>query len=98
MKKYLPIGSVIRIQNNKKKLMIYGRRQTSKKNGQEYDYIACPYPEGNISEEYSFVLNEEIIEEVIFEGYIDDEEDEFNNYLIDFDEDNLKDKENNGVS
>ncbi|WP_026478309.1 DUF4176 domain-containing protein [Alkaliphilus transvaalensis] len=77
MKSYLPIGSIVLLKNGEKKVMIYGRRQMQVTNGQMWDYIACLYPEGNISDEYMYLFNHEDIEEVVFRGYGDSEEEEF---------------------
>ena len=61
--------------------MIYGRRQTSAVNGKEYDYVACLYPEGRISDEFTYSFDEDLIEEVIFEGYRDEEDINFCQYI-----------------
>ncbi|AQQ61622.1 hypothetical protein BC30048_0829 [Bacillus cereus] len=42
-----------------------------------YDYIGCFYSEGYINPEYTFVFNHEDIEEIIFVGFIDEEEEAF---------------------
>lgn len=42
--------------------------------GEEYDYLGCPYPEGFIAPEQTFVFNHMGIEEVIHVGYVDEEE------------------------
>lgn len=81
MDKYLPIGSIVLLKGGKKKIMIYGRKQISVNNGQMYDYVACFYPEGNISENYTFLFNHVDIEKVIFEGYSDEEEVQFQTIL-----------------
>ena len=47
----------------------------------EYDYIACLYPEGNISEDYMYLFNHEDIETVVYRGYSDAEEESFVDYL-----------------
>lgn len=83
MKKYLPIGSVVLLNNGTKKIMIYGRKQLAADTGDEYDYVACFYPEGNISEEYTFLFNHENIKEVVFTGFVDEDEDEFQKILND---------------
>ena len=77
MKTYLPIGSVVILKEGTKKIMIYGRRQKSTESGIEYDYVACLYPEGNISQKYTFLFNEENIENVIFRGFSDAEDEAF---------------------
>ena len=84
MRKYLPIGSIVRLKEGTKKIMIYGRRQTSSVNGEEYDYVACLYPEGRISDEYTYSFDESLIEELIFTGYTDEDDVEFCEYLNSF--------------
>ena len=42
-----------------------------------YDYIGCFYPEGYIDHNYTFVFNHDAIEEIIFVGFIDEEEEAF---------------------
>ena len=73
-KKYLPIGSVVLLEGAEKAIMIYGRKQIHTETGEELDYVACFYPEGNISDEYTFLFNHEDIVEVLFTGYVDEEE------------------------
>lgn len=77
MKNYLPIGSVVRLRNGIKTIMIYGRRQVRTEDKQEFDYIACLYPEGNLNANYMYLFNHEDIEEVVFEGYKSEEDQEF---------------------
>ena len=78
MKQYLPIGSVVLLKNGKKKVMIYGRRQRRIVDvDKEYDYLACLYPEGNIDEDYMYLFDEDSIDQVVFRGYSDAEEDAF---------------------
>lgn len=90
MEQLLPIGSIVLLNGGNKKLMIYGRKQlllneetdheiTEEKN--MYDYLGVFYPEGYISPEYSFVFNHSDIKEIIFLGYVNEEEDEFQEVL-----------------
>ena len=81
MKEYLPIGTVVLLKNGSKKIMIYGRKQLAAENGEEFDYVACLYPEGNINDDYTFLFNEENIEKVVFKGYTDEEDVEFQKVL-----------------
>ena len=69
MKSYLPIGSVVLLNGGNKRIMIYGRQQAQIETKQEWDYIACLYPEGNINEEYMYLFNEEDIEKIYFLGF-----------------------------
>lgn len=73
MEKYLPIGSVVHLINGEKTLMIYGRKQVSAESEVIYDYVSCPYPEGDIDGE-SYLFNHSDIRDVMFTGYINDEE------------------------
>ena len=81
MKEYLPIGSVVLLHNGTKKIMIYGRKQLSQNDNQEYDYVACLFPEGNINENYTYLFNQENIREVVFRGYENEEEQAFQKLL-----------------
>ena len=75
--KYLPIGSVVLLKGGTKRTMIYGRMQLSIDTGKMYDYIACFYPEGNVSENFTFLFDHSQIEKVIFEGFSDEEDESF---------------------
>ena len=44
-KTYLPIGSVVLLNEHKKRVMITGRRVISKAEEKEYDYQGCLYRE-----------------------------------------------------
>lgn len=80
MKKYFPIGTVVQLREAKKSLMIIGALETTN-DGEEYDYIACPFPEGYIDEETFFLFNQEDIEKVNFVGYINTESQQYNMML-----------------
>ncbi|MBE5887674.1 MAG: DUF4176 domain-containing protein [Lachnospiraceae bacterium] len=69
MKEYLPIGTVVRLHNGTKEIMIYGRMQRAMSTGQIYDYVACLYPEGHLDNEHTFLFNKTDIEQVVFVGY-----------------------------
>ncbi|MUG64692.1 cytoplasmic protein [Paenibacillus sp. 7541] len=78
----LPNGSIVILKEGEKKLVIYGRKQIlAVDEPQMFDYLACPYPEGYISPEFSYVFNHEDIQTVVFTGYQDEEEDEFQTVL-----------------
>ncbi|MFD6440795.1 DUF4176 domain-containing protein [Peribacillus sp. NPDC060186] len=72
--KLLPIGTVVKLEKVEKAVMIYGYNQIQVSTGKKYDYIAVPYPEGNLSEEYNVFFNREVIENVLYSGYITEEE------------------------
>lgn len=81
IKELLPIGSIIKINGIEKKFMITGVRQTNVEDNKEYDYLAIMYPEGHISDDGQILLDHELIEEVVFVGYEDEERVEFINNL-----------------
>lgn len=71
-----PHGSIVLLKEGKKKLVIYGRKQIllSGEEPKMYDYLGCFFPEGYINQDYSFVFNHEDIEEILFIGFINEEE------------------------
>ena len=72
IKELLPIGSVVKLKDATKRLMITGVIQTDI-DGNDYDYIAVLYPEGNVTQETQFLFQHTDIEDIIFRGYEDDE-------------------------
>lgn len=94
MENLLPNGSIVLLKGGNKRLMIYGRKQlimdeeAENNQSQEedtnelmYDYLGVFYPEGYINEEYTFVFNHADIIDIIFHGYADEEEEEFQEVL-----------------
>ena len=77
MKTYLPLGSIVILKEGEKAIMIYGRKQMHKATEEVFDYVACLYPEGNLSEEYTYSFNHEQIDQVIHTGYSDDDDKTF---------------------
>jgi hypothetical protein len=75
--KYLPIGSVVLLVNGNKRVMIYGRRQQQVSNGTIWDYVACLYPEGNITENETYLFNHDQIQQIYHIGYIDEDEKQY---------------------
>lgn len=65
----LPIGSVVTIGMVKQAIMIYGRNQQQGDKDDMWDYVACPYPQGHLSDESNVFFNHSQIEDVIFKGY-----------------------------
>ncbi|MBN7274917.1 DUF4176 domain-containing protein [Ligilactobacillus pobuzihii] len=74
----LPLGSIVQIKGEKKKLMIAGRRmEITDDDGDEVekDYLAFRYPKG--SQEAPVFFNENKITVVIFKGYSNEEDQEY---------------------
>jgi len=79
IEKLLPIGSIVKLKDAEKRLMIFGIKQSGTKDEEsiETDYIGVLYPEGNMGNEYQYLFNHEHIEEIIFHGFEDNERDMF---------------------
>lgn len=75
----LPIGSVVKLKKGQVLLSVIGRGQLF--DGDEgrgyFDYSAVIYPIGIVSADQFLFFNEEDIEEIVFEGYRNAEEKEF---------------------
>ncbi len=74
----LPIGSVVLLCNGEKRLMIYGIKQREANGGErEFDYVGVLYPEGYISDEFTYLFDHKDIVEICFRGYEDPERTDF---------------------
>lgn len=71
---YLPIGSVVLLEGQKKRVMIDGRRVVSRSEGAEYDYQGCFYPEGVTGNGDVILFNNSDISMIYFIGFQDIEE------------------------
>lgn len=52
----LPIGTVVTLNFIEQAVMIYGRKQQQAEKPNIWDYVACPYPQGHISNETNVFL------------------------------------------
>lgn len=85
-KRYLPIGSVVKLKNKNKTLMITGYYSVEYDNDLEiYDYSGCAYPEGIMIKSSCCSFNQKDIETVLFEGYKTIEYTKLTNGLNDID-------------
>ncbi|MBR5543242.1 MAG: DUF4176 domain-containing protein [Oscillospiraceae bacterium] len=66
---FLPIGSVVILNDGSQPVMIYGRKQINTNDGKAWDYVGCLYPEGNLGDEYNVFFNNEDIGEILFVGF-----------------------------
>lgn len=73
-KTYLPIGSIVLLDGQKKRVMINGRRVISRLDGVEHDYRGCFYPEGVVDDKDIVVFDSSDISMVYFIGFQDIEE------------------------
>lgn len=78
MKKILPIGSIVKLKKGEQKVMIICRAPLYNNGGTigYFDYSACIYPNGQ-TDQTMFFFNAEDIDQVIFEGYCDEDEMQF---------------------
>jgi len=85
-KRHLPIGSVVKLKNNNKIVMITGYYSVEYANDLEiYDYSSCAYPEGVMIKSSYCSFNQKDIKEVLFEGYKTEEYTKLTNDLNDID-------------
>jgi len=80
--KYLPVGSVVLLDGGKKRILIIGRNQRERASDRRWDYLACPYPEGFIGEDYAYLFDHDQIARVFFIGFQDPEELAFGEKLL----------------
>ena len=73
----LPVGSVITLKGATKRLLIIGITVERQENGEIYDYIAVPYPEGYIDGDTMFLFFHKDIEKVNYIGFVDAESQTF---------------------
>lgn len=80
---YLPLGSVVSLEGNDKKLMIIGRALIVQNEGarEYYDYAFCLYPEGIIGDTLIY-SNHENIKDVHFKGYSNEEDENIVNAIM----------------
>ncbi|PGT80390.1 MULTISPECIES: DUF4176 domain-containing protein [Bacillaceae] len=74
--KLVPIGTVVKLKEMDKLVMVYGYNQIQTSTGKQFDYIAVPYPEGNISPDYNVFFNRNMIKDIIHSGYVTSEDKE----------------------
>ncbi|WP_223592662.1 DUF4176 domain-containing protein [Neobacillus bataviensis] len=64
----LPIGTVVIVDPIQQAIMVYGRKQEQAGTETTWDYVACPYPQGHLSEATNVFFNHDQIKEVIYKG------------------------------
>ncbi|OOR02946.1 hypothetical protein BW897_32730 [Bacillus cereus] len=66
-----------------KKLMIFGRKQQVETDEvRKFDYMGCPYPEGYMNPDFTYLFNHDDIQEVVSTGYEDQEERTFQENVL----------------
>lgn len=82
--KYLPIGSVVLLENAKKRVMITGFLVNDTSRSETFDYSGCFFPEGTIDPTKTLLFNHSQIVKVFHLGLSDQEEKDFKKVLTDF--------------
>ena len=78
LKKYLPIGTIVKLKTGKRKVMITGFCLYDHDAAHTlYDYCGCAYPEGMLSTNEVNLFNHGDIEKVFHTGVSDEEEKKF---------------------
>lgn len=81
---FLPLGSIVSLKGNTKKLMVLGRGLVFKKDDgtkEYYDYSFCLYPHGMIGDAVIY-SNHDCIDTVFYRGYRDEEEEQYLSSVI----------------
>lgn len=78
---FLPLGSIVNLNNSDQKYMIIGRLIRDEED-RLYDYYSCLYPEGNIREDSNKLFDSDEIDTIYFYGYEDEEEINRNEELV----------------
>ena len=80
---YLPIGTVVTVGNESKKMMIIGLLQVKSENNEVYDYSGVLYPEGYLGPSETYLFNKEQISRIYHLGYTSKEQTDHNKKLED---------------
>lgn len=81
-KNYLPVGSIVGVKKDSRRLLIIGRQLYSETNNVIRDYAALEYPNGFVSADDKFILFDSDDIEVIYHyGYVDEKEVELDTLL-----------------
>lgn len=81
--KYLPIGTVVLLENGKKRVMITGYVCRVEEENKIFDYSGCLFPEGIITNDKVIVFNHDQIAKIYHLGLVDEEQNELNTKLVD---------------
>lgn len=84
-KRYLPIGSVVKLKNNELTMITGYYAIEYKRDIVVYDYSGCKYPEGLMVKSGIVSFNHRDIDDVLFIGYKNNEFNELNKNLTDID-------------
>lgn len=80
----LPVGTIVRLKDGIKTIMVTGFFPVSSDDNKMYDYSACFYPEGLISSEINMLFNHEQVDEILYSGYNSKEHQDFKSKLKEY--------------
>jgi len=81
-KKYLPVGSVVGLKNDSRRLLVISRQLFSESNQVIRDYAAFEYPNGFTDAKEKLILFDNKDIDVVFHyGYVDEKEMELDRLL-----------------
>ncbi len=76
--RFLPVGTVCKLKGADQMVAITGFCMKNQNQGDKvYDYVACYYPQGVFDQNRNILFDHEQISEILYMGYINDEETEF---------------------
>lgn len=82
-KKYLPIGTIVKLKGVDKLALVAGYfPQGESRKGYVWDYSAFPYPEGMIENDKVIQFDNDSIEKIIVMGYQDEKQMQFIRVLM----------------
>lgn len=67
---WLPIGSVVHVEDTNRLLMIAGAMQRDEETGRIWDYMGYPYPEGNMDPLKGLLFDRSAVDGVYSIGYL----------------------------
>ena len=95
--KFLPLGSIVKLKDAEKLLMIVGYGFTGKINNANklFDYCSCLYPEGILDPNKSILFDHDSIDKIVWLGFEDEGSTLWREFLID-NYDDIKQKSESG--
>jgi hypothetical protein len=65
--KFLPIGSIVKLEQQDRPIIIVGFLPECE--GEAYDYLGYPYPEGFIGDDKSICFTAGLVDQILYWGY-----------------------------
>lgn len=95
--RYLPVGTVVRLEEGERSIVIAGHMTQDGNTGRFWDYMGYPYPEGRQDASKDYFFDADMIAEVKQLGLIDEQTMSYFNMLAEVEPDYLeKRKQFNG--